>query len=190
MAKIVALCGLAGRAVAGVGKSEVASYLEREWGFERVRFADPLKNMLRSLYRDAGLDDETIERKLEGDLKEQPCEVLRGKTPRQAMRWLGTEWGRDLIAPDFWTELWARRAFPHRNVVVEDCRFDNEAEAVRRAGGLVVAVLRPSLDAAADGCHVSEAGIADPDGFIMNDGDLRKLAYETDAIAQAVIGGF
>lgn len=185
MAKIVALTGKA-----GAGKSTVAAHLEEKHGFKRVRFADPLKNMLRSLYRDAGLDDETIERKIDGDLKEQPCDVLRGRTPRQAMQWLGTEWGRELIAPDFWTELWARRAFPHRLVVVEDCRFDNEAQMVRAAGGILFEVRRPGCAGGAAAGHKSEAGLTGAAAAIVNDGSVADLAAKFDAVVQQVVGGF
>ena len=37
---------------------------------------------------------------IEGALKEVPCELLGGKTPRYAMQTLGTEWGRDTDQQD------------------------------------------------------------------------------------------
>jgi hypothetical protein len=99
---IVGLSGLAGS-----GKSVVADALVRELGFTRVKFADPLKNMLRRMLADMGHTAEDIERHLEGDLKEVPMPEL-GVTPRHMMITLGTEWGRDLVHPEIWTRLWAR----------------------------------------------------------------------------------
>lgn len=197
MATIIALTGKAGS-----GKSTVAAWMAKTYGFRRVRFADPLKDMLRSLYWDAGVDDETIRRKIEGDLKEQPCAMLRGKTPRQAMQWLGTEWGREMIGADFWTELWALRAFPHEKVVVEDCRFDNEAEAVRRAGGIIVEITRVVSASPLSGkplartpigaeasAHSSEKGLSGQHAVIANDGTIEALCDKFEPIVQAVIGG-
>jgi hypothetical protein len=80
-ARLIALTGYAGS-----GKSTLADILACEHGFTVVKFAGPLKAMLRAL----GLD----EREIEGDLKEQPCQLLAGHTPRRAMQTLGTEWGR------------------------------------------------------------------------------------------------
>lgn len=181
---IVALTGKAGS-----GKSTAAEGLARDHGFVRVRFADPLKNMLRSLYRDAGLDEAEIERRIEGDLKEVPCEVLCGRTPRQAMQWLGTEWGRNMVAPDFWTRLWTRRAKRHARVVVEDCRFENEAQTVRRARGLIVRVERPGLAPIAAGGHVSEAGGVDADALVENGGPKESLWKRVALLIQPMIAG-
>ena len=77
---------------AGSGKTTIAKHLELEYNYVRVRFAEVLKDMLLAL----GLTEEEIN----GDLKEKPCSLLLGKTPRHAMQTLGIEWGRNLIHPD------------------------------------------------------------------------------------------
>lgn len=104
-------------------------------GYKVVRFAGPLKAMLRAFYKAHDLDDYTIERKIEGDLKEFPCPLLRGKTPRYAMQTLGDEWGRQLIADDLWVESLVTRAGAVQKAVVPDVRYPNEAAAIARLGG-------------------------------------------------------
>lgn len=142
--QIVALVGKAGS-----GKSTAAEYLMAEGGFRRVKFADPLKDMLRAI----GLGEEEIE----GSLKNEPCAILNGQSPRYAMITLGTEWGRNLIGPDFWTNLWVRRATSKRLVVVDDCRFLNEAAIVRQNGGIIIRIIRPDASGGTNyGTHVSE----------------------------------
>lgn len=116
--KVIALIGQAGS-----GKSEVAQHLVANHRFTRVGFADILKDMLGRL----GLSVfET-----NGHLKEEPCSLLLGQTPRHAMQTLGTEWGRDLIHPDLWVHAWKVRVVKEinygYNVVADDCRFMNEA---------------------------------------------------------------
>jgi hypothetical protein len=121
---IVGLSGLAGS-----GKSVVAEALVRELGFTRVKFADPLKNMIRRMLADMGHTAEDIERHLEGDLKEVPMPEL-GVTPRHMMITLGTEWGRDLVHPDLDPPLGTRApSFPL--VVADDVRFPNEVALIR-----------------------------------------------------------
>lgn len=138
--------GFAG--AAGSGKSTAAEFLEKGCGFRRVRFAGPLKAMIQAL----GLTPDEID----GHLKESPCELLGGKTPRWAMQSLGTEWGRELIGPDVWVNAWHRAVdnLPaHVHVVCDDVRFANEADAIRSRGGLVVLIERQGLQR---GGHASE----------------------------------
>lgn len=113
------------------GKDSVARELVAQ-GFLIVRFAGPLKAMLRAFYAEHGVDPRTIERKIEGDLKEHPCPLLRGKTPRYAMQTLGDEWGRQLISDDLWTESLVYRVEGKDKVAVPDVRYPNEGDTLAR----------------------------------------------------------
>ncbi|MCW2242254.1 nucleoside/nucleotide kinase family protein [Azospirillum canadense] len=169
---VIALTGLAGS-----GKSTVADRLTAMYGFRREKFAGPLKDMMRAF----GLSEDEIE----GDRKEVSSDLLCGATPRHAMRTLGTEWGRMLIHPDLWASAWRRRASTGR-VVADDCRFLNEATAVRTLGGTIVRIERPGLAAAA---HVSEqemSGIV-PDETIVNDGSPADLARKVDELVSRLL---
>ena len=164
---IIALTGYAGS-----GKSTAAKHLVDRHGFTLVKFAGPLKSMLRCL----GLGD----REIEGDLKEQPHPVLNYKTPRYAMQTLGTEWGRGIVGESIWVKTAMRRAFDALDagaagVVVPDVRFLNEAAAIRQAGGVVWRMQRDGAGIA--GNHASEAGIPDEmvDRLIVNNGDIDQL---------------
>ena len=165
--RLIALCGLKGS-----GKSSAAQVLAEALPAGRVRFAGPLKDMLRTL----GLNDEEIE----GGLKEEPSSKLCGQTPRHAMVTLGTEWGRQMIGEDIWVEAWKRAVRPHLergvDVLTEDLRFPNEYEAVRSLGGIVVRVTRPGL---IPGDHESEQHALKfaADIEIVNDGDLSALDW-------------
>lgn len=112
-------------------------------GFTRVRFAGPLKAMMLAL----GLTEEEID--TNPILKEHPCELLCGKSPRYAMQTIGTEWGRNIIGQDLWINAWKRAVSKlpaHIPVTVDDVRFENEAEAIRYLGGKVVRIIRPETD--------------------------------------------
>jgi len=171
MVKIIGLIGLAQS-----GKSTVAQHLSDNHGFVRIRFAGPLKAMCRSM----GLTD----REIEGDGKEAPHMMLCGKTPRYVMQTLGTEWGRELIGPDFWTGIWRESVMAAidqgaKGIVAEDCRFPNEIEAVRSLGGEVWQIIRPGAVKLA---HISESASSeiDPDFIIHNTGKVRDLITVCD----------
>lgn len=173
------LIGLAGRA--GSGKDSVAEHLADEHNVLRYAFALPLKAALRVML---GLDPEDLE---DRERKEAVIEWL-GKSPRELMQTLGTDWGRFLVAPDLWTRL-ARRVIDEARtsaefgyapaLVISDVRFANEAALIRELGGWVVHVRRPDAPRVAD--HVSEALLPFVAGDLVLDNagtldELRQLA--------------
>lgn len=165
---IVAFTGLA-----GAGKSTAAMHLVNHRGFERVRFAGPLKAMMAALGCTAA--------EIDGDRKELPCHLLGGKTPRWAMQTIGTEWGRKLIDSELWVRAW--RAAVDRlpagtPVVVDDCRFPNEAEAIRAAGGLLVRIERAGAGTAST--HKSEQHQIEAVRILHNTRDERSLREQVD----------
>lgn len=166
------IIGLTG--YAGSGKSTAARHLVERHGFTLVKFAGPLKSMMRAL----GLG----EREIEGDLKEVPHRLLGGRTPRHAMQTLGTEWGRNLIHSNLWVN--AAMASAHAvldqggRVVFDDVRFPNEVEAVRAAGGMIFEIWRPGI-ARASG-HASEAKELANDGVIVNEHGLEEFERALD----------
>ena len=165
----------------GSGKSEAVKALTEDLGFVELKFADPLKNMIRAMYRTCGVDDVTIERKIEGDLKEAPCEWLAGKTPRYAMQTLGTEW-RNMIAEDLWAVMF-KRAVESGNlgdrIACSDYRFPKEGEALDDLGAIKYRITRPTADAVDDEAsqHSSETLIDEipTDLDIPNDGSVEDL---------------
>lgn len=130
------------------GKSSIAERLMGDYGYVRVKMADPLKNMLRSLLRDAGIDDVTIERCIEGDLKEAPLDVLCGHTPRHAMITLGNEW-RDMLDNKLWSYI-ARGKISDllakgQKVIVDDIRYPFELETLGEFSPVTWVVTRGNL---------------------------------------------
>ena len=163
------IIGLSGDA--GSGKSTAARYLIEKHCFTLHKMAGPLKNMLRAI----GL----TERHIEGDLKEVPCDLLNGRTPRYAMQTLGTEWGRDMISNSFWGDIW-EKTLPSGNIVVDDCRFDNEVERVNRLGGLVIRIERVGLEKGEHSSHASEKVPLGIHTTIINDGTIDNLYAAVD----------
>jgi len=127
---LIGMCG-----AAGSGKDTVADIL----GFERVAFADPLYEMVAIV---TGMTPDEMRGR---ETKERTIDWL-GHSPRQLLQTLGTEWGRDTISQTIWIDTAMRRVRrlldDGRDVVITDVRFDNEAAAVKAAGGVVWQVVR------------------------------------------------
>jgi len=155
------------------GKSEVAKVLG--WnGFTCVKFAQPLKDMLLSL---PGVTNAHVE----GDLKEKPSDIFNGKTVRHVMQTLGTEWGRTCIDENIWLSLWKSKIERLRRVVTDDCRFLNEAKAVKDLGGEIWEMRREGLKYEG---HSSETEMAkiEPDVVIHNNGTIYDLTLAVNAV--------
>lgn len=168
--KLISLCGYAGS-----GKGEASKFFQ-EHGYTNIKFAEALKDMLRCLLRHQGANDSMIERMIEGDLKEVPTEYLAGRTPRHAMQALGTEWGRTCIVDDFWAIAALTRAQGLPQVVIDDVRFENEADMIRKAGGIIIRIDRPDHRPVTNG-HASE-NIPAADATVMNNGSIDDLRSE------------
>lgn len=173
---IIGLCGLAGS-----GKTTIANHLVEHHGFVRLPFAGPLKAMAAAF----GLGP----REMGGDLKEVPSDLLCGKTPRQFMQLLGTEFGRDLIGQDVWVRAWERAlgevatdGFLPLRIVADDLRFENEAAAIRSRGGVVVHLIRHGAGSATGGAHSSERPERLGGVMVANDRSPAAVAAEVLAI--------
>jgi hypothetical protein len=170
---LIGLCG-----PAGAGKNTVAELLidSDRCTFHTMAFADPLYECVSLI---TGIGVGGLQQR---DVKEAVIPWL-GKSPRQMLQSLGTEWGRDSVHPEIWVRIAMERAIPHlavgRGVVITDVRFDNEAAAIINAGGEVWRVTRPGWRCLADSTasHQSEAGVSDQliARTIENSGSLDDL---------------
>ena len=170
------------------GKSTAAELLVQEYGYKKLAFASPLKNMLAAL----GLTPA----QLDGDQKEVSTPLLGGKTPRHAMQTLGTEWGRELIHPHLWEFAWRTQAqallSAGERVVVDDCRFANEHKAIKDLeSSVVIETVRPTYVYSED--HASEQGTGmTPDFMVMNSSSeqtFRRAVHNTMLLTHNWKGG-
>ena len=152
-----------------------------------------------------------------------PGEVFRTEwedeylTTRFACQTLGTEWGRTCYN-NTWVDLLIRTynrlqtkscyydqrsglrpwsstgmANAKTNVVVPDVRFKNEIEAIQKAGGKVIRVIRPGDYPVHVDMHPSEQeALSIPDSafdtIILNDGDLYLLELRTKSAFDVLSG--
>jgi deoxynucleotide monophosphate kinase-like protein len=167
------LIGLIGKR--RVGKDTAALGLVRN-GYKALRFATPLKDMIRAYLAAVGTDKATIEKMIEGDLKEMPVTCFNGHSARYVMQTLGTDWGRKYLGKDIWVQACRETWRQYTYAVVTDVRFKNEAEAIKADGGTLVRIIRPKLRISVDD-HKSEKeleGIKE-DILISNSGTVAQF---------------
>lgn len=169
MRKIIALCGRKGS-----GKDEVAKILYRH---KNIKFASPIKDMSRVMFKAQGLDDREIDQYVDGEHKEDATRFLNGKSCRYLQQVIGTEMGRDLISDTIWCDI-AERAITSYSgdVIVTDMRFPNEFAMLKRLGAVTARVERDVEDNEYS-AHESEKYIAgfDVDVIIDNNYSLETL---------------
>lgn len=165
--------GITGRA--GAGKNLAASLVP---GGTVIQLADPIYDML------AVMLGVPVERLRDREFKESPVAWV-GKSPRELLQTLGTEWGRNIVRQDLWIVVAQRRIAELLEagggpVVVADVRFDNEADMIHAQGGVVWKIFR--TDGRDADAHSSEAGISPSliDRTIFNDGTVADLRTAVD----------
>jgi hypothetical protein len=195
---LIGICGLINS-----GKDTIANTLINEYSFKKDSFASSLKDVLSILFNwDRSL--------LEGDTEESRNwrnQVdtwwsdklnISDFTPRKAMQLIGTDCIRDYFHNNIWVYTVLKRLENNKeneNIVITDCRFPSEINAIREKGGIIIRVIRNlpiwyslALDAS-HGCkqsiqkcndlniHVSEYGHLSikEDYTLYNDGNIDQL---------------
>ena len=132
----------------GSGKDTVANYLTTFHGFKRESFAGSLKDAVAQVF---GWDRELLEghTTYSREWREQvdPWWSKRLDMPQLTPRWVLQYWGTEVCRRGFHDDIWIA-AVEHKllnskdNVVISDCRFSNEVNAIKQAGGITVRVER------------------------------------------------
>ena len=140
---IIGLCGLIGS-----GKGTVADILVDEHKFEKISFADKLKDAVSVLFdwdREM-LEGETSESRFWREQEDTfwTKETGRKITPRLVLQEFGTDCMRNGFYDGVWVSFVRKRIIenPDINFVIPDVRFTNEAEIIKGLDGKVWCVKR------------------------------------------------
>lgn len=156
---IIGICGFIGS-----GKDTVADYLVNFHEFRRESFASTLKDAVAAVFG----WDRTL---LEGRTKEarewreqvDPWWAERLAMPTLTPRWVLQYWGTEVCRRAFHDDIWIaslenKLRTSKDNVVISDCRFPNEIEAIKNAGGKIFWVQRGELPSWYDSAIMANRG--------------------------------
>lgn len=130
---------------AQVGKDTLAAQLVKHHGFERIAFADALRDCLYAL-------DPIIY------FRADPIEIVRLRSVVDTLGWdrakttfpevrellqrMGTEVGREILGNDIWVQTALAKVKPGGKYVITDVRFPNELAAIDKLGGKLLRIKR------------------------------------------------
>lgn len=148
--------------LARAGKDSAAKTLIQKFGFTRVSFADPLKQIAYDI--DPLIANDTH---LAEVVDEQGWEIAKDEYPecRRFLQRIGTEGLRKNVDNDFWVNLALSKMknADEKNYVITDMRFLNEYEKVRdfaTQGGALFSAWRIQRDGLSVMGHASELEMA------------------------------
>jgi len=176
--------GLVGRARSG--KDTVALHVVERHGYTRVAFADRMRDAVKALNPTIRLDVDGLQWtcSLANGLEMYGWEGLKQYSPdvRGYLQRMGTEVGRDMFGEDFWVEQALRVAGAYEQVVFSDVRYPNEAERIRKKGGVLWRVEREGIEKSDE--HTSESLIETikVDSVVKNNGTIEELFAKVDKL--------
>lgn len=129
----------------GSGKDTCADYLIKHYSYEKLSFAKKVKDVASVVF---GWDREMLEgvTKESREWREQVDPYWK-ITPRMALQKIGTEMFRKHIDDQIWVkavvhEMTNNNKYKDANIVITDCRFENEIQAIKDQGGKILYIQR------------------------------------------------
>lgn len=178
--RVIALCGKK-----RVGKDTLADYLVSQYGYRNVKFAEPLKCAVKSLF---GFSDDQLEKN-----KEQ-VDHRWNVSPRHVLQFIGCDVMQIKIQellPGIGREFLSKtllEKYTQEHIVISDLRFVHEFNAIQNIhDSLVIKIMRDDVD---DGDqHISETELNEikTKYVIVNNGNIQKLCWEFDRILESHI---
>lgn len=155
------LIGLVGKK--NSGKDTFANYLKNKYNFEKYSFAEPLKQILSILFswdieKLKGIDENNREWREKIDHYWSKKLNILDFSPRKAMQIIGTDLFRDNFNENFWVILMEKKINDQlfkKNIVISDCRFENECKMIKENKGIIILIKRNENNQISD-THKSE----------------------------------
>jgi hypothetical protein len=134
----------------GSGKDTIADYLCTFHGFKRMSYAASLKDAVAAIF---GWNREYLEgsTKTSRAWREQRDEWWSERLGMNITpRWVLQYWGTEVCRNNFHTDIWVasvenKLRQTNENIVITDCRFANEVQALKNVGAITMRVNRGEL---------------------------------------------
>lgn len=194
------IVGLAGKA--GSGKNTAADSVAFS-DYKQFAFASPIKKIAQIMFHleDKHLYDNVVKEQIILNDDGSPKWYIEGvaASPRLMFQWLGTKM-RTEVASDYFVKSMneeikkeikkATNENKEAKIIITDVRFPNEAEFIRKMGGLILKIERPSVITTTELTeHESEKDLPSDliDRVIYNDGTIGDLRYSLSRFRNFVL---
>jgi len=160
----------------------------------RYSFAAPLKESVKQIF-------ELTDHQLNDPIQKESIDPRYNKSPREILQWFGTDCMRK-FDNDFWIKKFVSFYEKHiesgstETVIVTDVRFHNEADIIRKLGGVIIEITRPSIEHIHNkvtDLHISEKELelVKSDIVVVNDDTIETLQKQVLGILSeySTLGG-
>jgi hypothetical protein len=174
------LIGLIGKKSSG--KDTFGNILINQYNFQKRAFADPLKDCCQLLFNLSKED-------LNDPILKEKTNSFWNKSPRQILQIVGTDLFRNHFDKNFWLKLFEQWYLNNQkfNIVCTDVRYQNEAELIKKLGGIIIKIERPLLQN--NDNHDSEKlDINFNDYLIYNDSTLEDYEIKIIDLCNLILG--
>jgi len=172
--KIIAICG-----EKRSGKDVLAKHISDKYGYTRLAFADPLKNIVKIIFDfndiQVGIDETNC-----CGTEKDTIDERWGVSPRQALQFFGTEIFQNNIQQlipdinkDFFANTLIKKIKENNTYVISDIRFLHEYEKLKTLDLTIIRVIRPNNCINIDN-HVSEQ-------------EFKKIPYDIEIVNDTTI---
>jgi len=176
-AKVIAICG-ENRS----GKDVLANYIAHKYGYTRLAFAQPLKNIVKIIFDfndiQVGIDDINC-----NGTEKDTIDARWGISPRHALQFFGTEIFQNNIQQlipninkDFFANTLMNKIKENNTYVISDIRFLHEYEKLKSHDLTIIRVIRPNDFSNTDN-HVSEQ-------------EFKKIPFDIEIVNDSTIDNY
>jgi hypothetical protein len=139
---IIGICGFQSS-----GKDTIANILVNNYGFKQLSFASMIKDIVAIMFswsRDKleGLTKEDREWREQVDVNWSKIYNMPLLTPRYILQYFATELFRNHFHQDIWVKIVENQLLQYKNIVISDCRFQNEIDMIVKNGGKIIQIYR------------------------------------------------
>ena len=156
----------------GAGKDTIANVLQTSFGFEKMSFAQPIKDIVHNTF---GIDKAILSGDDgEREFRETSIPEWFYLSPRDMMQKIGMAF-RDNLNKDIWVKVLENKIKnTKKNIVIPDVRFQNELDMINNYG-FCVGVKRPGYNGDA---HRSEHGLDNVElPMVFNNDKSQEMLY-------------
>lgn len=173
------------------GKSTAAEYIAKRYNAERVNFKDGLIQELKERFPNTlQVIIRTLEKANYDGMKPWTIDRLFNEKP-DIVRSLLQEYGTNVRREDdplYWVSKW-EGSVGIKTVVCDDVRFLNEAEAVKKKGGIIIRIKRNGLESTDTHLSETQMDLIEPDFTLtVETGDIEGLYRAIDEVIKNSYG--
>lgn len=153
MKRIIAICGNK-----RCGKDVLANHIVEKYGYTKISFAEPLKNIVKMLFN---FTDEQVGLIEGANDEKDTLDIKWGITPRKALQFIGTEVLQNKIQEllpdikrDYFANILLDKLENNKTYVISDLRFIHEYEKIKHIDLEIIKIVRPDINSCEE--HLSE----------------------------------